>query len=82
MIVVADSTIIVALSKAGRLDILRDLYGEVTMPPEVHRETVARGLGRHGTNSIAQAQDDGWLTITPVRQVSRVDWVRGKYPEV
>lgn len=38
MIVISDTTPIISLMKAGRLDLLRELYGKVLIPKAVYRE--------------------------------------------
>lgn len=62
MTVVSNTGPIVALAKADRLALLRDLYGEVLIPPAVHRELLAKA------GPEAQAIDDGlagFLRVTP-----------------
>lgn len=43
MITISDSSPLILSSKLDRLDLLEELYSEVWIPPEVHREVVERG---------------------------------------
>ena len=38
MIIIEDSTPLIALSRVNRLDLLRDVYGEITVPDAVWEE--------------------------------------------
>jgi hypothetical protein len=62
---VADSSALIWLAKAGRLDLLRDQYGEVSIPREVYREAVEQGLaeGYSDAHAISEAIQSGWMTI-------------------
>ncbi len=44
MIVVSDSTPLIQLTKAGRLDILLSLYNKILITEEVYSEVVEEGL--------------------------------------
>jgi predicted nucleic acid-binding protein len=61
--VVSNTGPIVALAKADQLSLLRILYGEVLIPPAVHRELLAKA------GPEAQRIDDGlagFLRVTPI----------------
>jgi predicted nucleic acid-binding protein len=63
--VVSNTGPIVALAKADHLPLLRVLYGEVLIPPAVHRELLAKA------GPEAQRIDDGlagFLRVTPISQ--------------
>ncbi|MCR4342696.1 MAG: DUF3368 domain-containing protein [Patescibacteria group bacterium] len=47
-LVVADSTVLIALSSLGKLEILQDLYQRIIIPEAVYRELI-RGKGRPGS---------------------------------
>jgi uncharacterized protein len=63
MTVVSNTGPIVALAKADYLSLRRILYGEVLIPPAVHREVLAK------VSPEAERIDDGlagFLRITPI----------------
>jgi predicted nucleic acid-binding protein len=63
--VVSNTGPIVALAKADELPLLRALYGEILIPPAVHRELLAKA------GPEAQRIDDalaGFLRIVPISQ--------------
>ena len=47
MIVVSDSTPLITLMKAGRLDLLKSLFGEVLIPEAVFAEVTSNYLKVH-----------------------------------
>lgn len=61
-IVVSDTGPLIALARAGQLDLLHRLYGAVRVPPAVHAE-LALHSGYPGATSLARAFDAGWMTV-------------------
>jgi predicted nucleic acid-binding protein/dienelactone hydrolase len=61
--VVCDSSTLIHLSAIGRLHLLKDLYGTLTIPAAVWREVVEEGSGRSGVAEVAVARRDGWIEI-------------------
>lgn len=61
-IVVADTGPLIALARAGYLDILPAMYQEVLIPPAVHDE-LCLSSNRPGSKRIAEAIEQGWLHI-------------------
>jgi predicted nucleic acid-binding protein len=55
-IAVADSTCLIGLSKIDKLEILRDLFGAILIPPSVFHEVVVLGSGRPGAAEIDAAE--------------------------
>ena len=51
----------IGLSKIGRLDVLRQLFGNVLIPPAVFDEVVTKGRGRPGADDVRQAE---WILTT------------------
>ncbi len=60
MIVVSDSSPLIVLAAVGHLDLLRDLFGDVLIPEEVHREIVHEGAGQPGAQEV---QDAKWIHV-------------------
>ena len=53
MIVVSNSSPLIALSIANSLDLLHALYGTIHIPKAVFHEVVVRGAGRPGATAVA-----------------------------
>lgn len=69
MIVVADSTPIIALCRVGRLALLRQVFGRIVIPDAVWNEIVIDGQGRPGADEI---QGQTWIerrSVTTNRMV-------------
>ncbi len=73
MIVVADSTIVIRLGRVGRLELLRQLYSSVTIPPRVWEEVTVDGRGQPGANALIEAHQAGWIMVTPPANPTDVD---------
>ncbi|HSD58564.1 MAG TPA: DUF3368 domain-containing protein [Methanotrichaceae archaeon] len=63
MIAVSNSTPLIALSKIGRLDLLRDYFDEVLIPEEVYDEVVRRGGNLAGAAEVASYN---WIKVENV----------------
>jgi uncharacterized protein len=66
MIVVSDTSPILSLALIGRLELLRDLYGTITIPEAVRSELVTTDQG--GAREVAQAD---WIITRSTRTASR-----------
>ncbi len=55
MIIIADSTPLIALSRVNRLELLRDVFGEITVPDAVWEELTQRGDSRPGAMELPAA---------------------------
>ena len=64
MMAVSDTSPIINLAVIGQLDLLRQLYGTVVIPPAVYEEIAVTGAGQPGAADVASAS---WIQI---RQVS------------
>lgn len=71
MPVVSNASPLIGLSAIGRLDLLRDQFGEIMIPAAVLAE-LRSDSGFHGADAIAQALDQGWLRAQPVRNTDLV----------
>ena len=68
MNVVADSSVLIALSTLGELELLKDLFGEVFIPKAVWREVVEEGMGQIGAEEVRAARK--WLKVKETKQES------------
>jgi len=65
MIVVSDTTPLIGLASIGRLDILRELFGDVYIPQAVYDETVTHG---HAEGRAKQdVESANWIRVVQVR---------------
>ena len=60
---VADSSVIIHLAAIGRLDLLRQFYGSLQIPPAVWDEVVVQGQRRPGSQELTAAVADRWVTL-------------------
>jgi len=65
---VSNATPLIYLARLGRLYLLKDLFAQVHIPPEVRIETVDRGKAKGYSDAyvIEQALNEGWLTSNPL----------------
>jgi uncharacterized protein len=71
--VIADSTCLIGLSKIGKLDILRQLFGNILIPPTVFQEVVVLGRGRPGSAEVDSAE---WIQTCGVTDQFAVSTLR------
>jgi uncharacterized protein len=62
--IVSNSSPLILYTRIGRLELLRELFGEVLIPPAVHLEVVVRGQGRPGSGDVEQA---AWIESRVLR---------------
>jgi len=62
-LVISDASTLIHLVNIGRLGLLRDLFGQVVVPPAVWKEVVDLGEGRLGAEEVRQAESSGWMTV-------------------
>lgn len=60
---VSDATPLIYLAKIGKLHLLKEIFNQIQIPPEVKKETVDRGKekGYPDAIPIEQALNDGWI---------------------
>lgn len=63
MILVLDSSALIALARVGQLEILPRLANEICIPQAVHDEVAANAPGRVGAEEIGRAT---WIRVCPV----------------
>lgn len=54
--IVADTGPIIASARIGRLDLLRQVLGELVVPPAVYDALVGKGKGRSGAQEVERAE--------------------------
>lgn len=55
MSIVSNASLLINLSRIGKLDLLHDLYDEVIIPEAVWKEVVVEGTGQPGADAIETA---------------------------
>ena len=75
MIVVSNSSPLIALAKIGKLHILRELFGEITIPKAVWDEVVVKGRGKPGAEEVEKAE---WIKVMDVKDKLSVEVLRGE----
>ena len=64
MRIVSDTGPILSFARAGRLDILRQVFGEITIPEAVFGEIAVAGKGQPGT---AEVESGVWIKCEPIK---------------
>ncbi|MBC6479887.1 MAG: DUF3368 domain-containing protein [Hormoscilla sp. GM7CHS1pb] len=67
MIVVSDTTPLSELAKVGKLDLLRDVFGEIIIPQEVYNEVTR---GEHP--AVSAVQSITWKSVRTVSDPQKV----------
>lgn len=73
MIVVSNSTPLIALAKIDCFDLLRELFGAIVVPTAVYDEVVTHAQDRPGAAQIRQA---GWIQTQVPADQTKVDYLR------
>jgi len=79
MKVVSDSGPILSFARAGRLDILRQLFGEIIIPEAVFTEITIGGKGKPGS---AEVESRAWIKRQQVGDRSMVNQLSAKIKPV
>lgn len=63
--IVCNATPLIYLAKVGKLELLRQIFGEILIPEEVKAEVIDRGkmLGEKDAYAVEKAVNDGWLKV-------------------
>ena len=72
MIVVSNSSPLIALGRIQHLDILPSLFTAIIVPTAVYREVVVHGVSQPGASALAKAE---WMTVQPVRNTEYVAYL-------
>lgn len=70
MVAVANSTPLIALSKIGLFELLKEYFDEVIIPNEVYEEVVIRGGDLFGAREVSTSK---WVKVTDVGNRLAVD---------
>ena len=62
-LIIADAGPLIGLAKIGHLELLRDLYNTVLIPPTVRAELKPES-GYKGSDDLKSALDKGWLIVS------------------
>jgi len=62
--VVSNSSPLIALASIGRLELLKSLFGEISIPQAVYEEVVVQGQGEPGSKEVAEAN---WIRTIPIK---------------
>jgi predicted nucleic acid-binding protein len=73
---VGDSSPLILFAGIGRFELLREVFGEIVVPPAVWDEVVVYGAGRPG---MAEVQSASWVRLQVAHDV---ELVRMLYAEV
>lgn len=65
MSVVSNSSPLISLARIGKLDLLRQLYGEVFIPEAVWHEVVVKGARESGADEVKAAT---WIKMQPIAE--------------
>jgi len=76
-VIVADAGPLIGLAKIGRLSLLRELYGEILIPPAVHAELQA-GSQRPGSGELLDALSQSWIKVANSVDISSAIYVELK----
>ena len=79
-LVVADASPLIGLAAAGGFELLRRLFGQITVTAEVRDEVLAGG-GLPGASELAGAIRDGWINVdehTPADATAFLDLDAGE----
>jgi len=73
MSVVSNASPLISLAWIGKLDLLRQLYGELLIPEAVWHEVVIEGVGQPGANEVKVAT---WIKTQSVTNTPLVSALR------
>jgi predicted nucleic acid-binding protein len=73
MKIVSNASPLINLARVGQLDLLQQLYGELTLPEAVWREIVLEGAGQPGAKAVEAA---AWIRVQPATNRELVQALR------
>jgi hypothetical protein len=68
--IVSDASPLIILAKAGKLHLLRELFGKVVVEEEVKRETMDKGKEEDAPDAlvIEDAVKEGWISVEKIEE--------------
>ena len=71
--IASDASPLISLAKAGKLYLVRELFGKVAIEEEVKRETIDRGKEEGAPDAlvIEDAVKEGWIEIERIKEEKR-----------
>lgn len=72
MIVVSNASPLIALSKIGRLSLLAELFGSITLPQAVYQEVATQAATRPGAIEIRQAT---WIKTQKPSDQTKINYL-------
>ena len=76
MIVVVNSSPLIALSKINRLGILKEQFGKIYISEAVYREVVIQGKGKAGSKEVQEAS---WIKKRKIKDVAAKSQLTTKF---
>ena len=74
-LIVADAGPLIGMAQVGLLPLLKDLYSQVLIPPQVHHE-LQIPLLRPGYEALAAALDAAWISVETPRATTDFDQIK------
>ncbi len=74
MIVVSNSSPLITLAKIGKLNILKELFGQIIIPKAVWVEVVEKGRGKPGAEEVEKAS---WIKVEDAKDKLGVEILKG-----
>ncbi|MCK5548882.1 MAG: hypothetical protein KAI64_07685 [Thermoplasmata archaeon] len=69
---IVDSSVLIHLSRIGKLTLLKDFFGKVLITEDVYRETVDEAKGRTGASAIEKACGK-WIVVQKLKKKKAID---------
>ena len=70
MTTASNSTPLIALSKIGKIELLREYFGQIYIPKAVYEEVVVNGGFLYGAEEVAKAE---WIIVEDVGNALAVE---------
>ena len=71
---IVDSSVLIHLSRIGKLSLLKDFFETVIIPEDVYRETVVAAKGKVGVSAIEQATQK-WIVVQKLKDKKAINKV-------